>query len=441
MTLKNNKPAAFNAVTYLCIFLLLTVCNLLTPYVVDDFRYMFSFYDGEPVETLWDIVMSMRVHRYHMNGRVAAHTLVQLFAMTPGWVFDLTNAAMYVLQIALLHKIGRGERSAESGMPLLLFCGAWLFCPAFGQVNLWQDGACNYLWSGVFALLYLLPFVEDYLFDRQVKTLPGRLVFLGLAFFMGAYSETVSAAAIFMSMLLVLLMKVMQKKKWNLFWLASVVTAFLGYLFIYTAPAQWREKGAEMKLSVLIANFFHVALQYWLLLGALLVLFVILLAVNLRRRTDSRRILLALVFFAGSLAANFIMMFASYYTTRSGIGAFVFLLGADGILLYPLMADCSHKRLKALVLAAALLVTLPYLAAGLKDIHSTCLGIRENEACIYRCREEGTLDIRLPVVETATKYSAIDGLKYLDTEIADEWPNDSMSKYYGVSSILGVKPE
>lgn len=439
--LKNKIPKKYMLAGIYCgIFALLLVCNVLTPYLVDDFRYMFSFYDGERIESLWDIVMSMRVHRYHMNGRIVAHTIVQLFAMLPAGVFDIVNALVYVLQIGLLHKIARWHESANPAVPVALFCGAWVCCPAFGQVNLWQDGACNYLWSIVFALLYLLPYIRAYLDGENVKTVYGKAMWLGIAFLMGAYSETVSAAAIFMSMLL-LLPALVRKQKTNPISWAALGMAFLGYVFIYTAPAQWREKGAEMKFSVLFENFLNVTAMYWKWMGFLAVVFLLLLAVNIIRKTESKRMYLALVFFAGSLAANYIMMFASYYTTRSAIGAFAFLLGADGILLYPVMQKVAKAKTQVLVSVLILLMTVPFLIQGMKDISSTCRAVRSNEQTIYDCAEKGVDHVELPVVTAATKYSALDGLKYLDTETPDIWPNKYMATYYGVETILGVEAE
>lgn len=385
--------------------------------------------------------MSMRVHRYHMNGRLAAHTLVQIFGMLPAWLFDIVNSIMYILQIALLHRISKGHEQRSNGILIFLFCGAWLFCPAFGQVNLWQDGSCNYLWSGVFALLYLLPFIELYLKAKEIHTIFEKCIFLCLAFCMGAYSETVSAAAIFMAAMLVLLTMVSEKRKVKPFWFAALGIAFLGYLFIYTAPAQWREKSAQMKFSVLLNNFLSVAVQYWNLLSVLLVICGVVLIWNLLLKTERKTILLALVFLAGSLAANFIMLFANYYTDRSAVGAFVFLLGAVGILLYPLVKHSSCRRILAVGVALILLAAIPAVVSGVSDIYNTYQNIRANEAYIIQCAEEGIQDIAVPMFDTETKYSELSGLKYLDTELADEWPNDSMAKYYGVNSIIGVYAE
>lgn len=421
---------------YLCMYLFMLVCNVLSRWACDDFRYMFSFHDYSRIDSLYDIFMSMRGHRYHMNGRLVTHSLVQLFSMAPLWVFDILNAGVFTLQIALLHRFGRGAEERSNGVLVALFCGAWLFCPVFGQVNLWQDGAFNYLWSAALALLFLQPFVEDYQFEKTFRNGADRLCFLGLSFVMGAYSETVSAAAIFMAALLVLLM-LLEKRKMRRIWWGSLVMATMGYLFIYTAPAQWWQKSAEMKTSVLSENFVNVLMIYWNLLGGLLVVFALLLAICLLKKVSRRQILLGLVFFAGSVAANFIMMFAQFYAPRSAFGAFVFLLGADAILLYPLMKTCPRK-LAALGVAAVLLVTANPLFTGMQDIVTTYEKMRQNEDYILECRDNGIMDIELPMITAKTKYSLLYGMRYLNTESVEAAPNYSMSDYYGIHSMIGV---
>lgn len=433
-----NKTAVL---LYCGIFAFFLVINILTPYIADDFRYFYSFNDKtQRIESLSQVLLSMRAHRYNMNGRLVAHTLVQILGMLPGWVFDGINAAMFVLQLALLNKLGRQEAPRSNLLLLGLFCGFWMFCPAFSQVNLWQDGSCNYLWSTVFALLYLQYFVREYMSGQSTGTKLDKFCFLCLSFGMGAYSETASSAAIFMAMLLVFLM-LLEKRKCSPFWLVSLTIACFGYLTIYLAPAQMREKGAEMTIPTLTANLVTVARYYWMLFGLLLCAFAAALILNLLIRTDRKRILLALVFFAGSLAANFIMMFAQYYTERSACGAFVYLMAAIVILLYPLLGIRKYKALLALGLAILILVSIPALFAGTADIYSTCQQIRQNEAYIYECRDNGILDIQLPMIVTTTPYSAAYSCKYLDTEDASIWPNYSMSYYYGVNSIIGVYPE
>lgn len=50
----------------------------------------------------------------------------------------------------------------------------------------------------------------------------------------------------------------------------------------------------------------------------------------------------------------------------------------------------------------------------------------------------GEADLVLPLVHANSEYSAFWGIKDLDTETTDTWPNTQMAEYYGVNSIIGL---
>ena len=164
MMKKWNRSAKVAWILYGAIFLLMLVCNVLSLYIMDDFKYQFSFMDDTRITSLSQIIPSMIGHAYDMNGRLVAHAWVQLFALTPLWVFDIVNAAVFVLQIALVCRICQGGGERKNIMIPVVFCLFWLFEPVFAQANLWQDGACNYLWSIVACLLFLGYFVAEYIY-------------------------------------------------------------------------------------------------------------------------------------------------------------------------------------------------------------------------------------------------------------------------------------
>ena len=62
----NNQKVIFHnkwyAFVLAVIFLLMLGCNLLTKYIADDFRYMFSFADWSRIEHLSQIIPSMAAH-------------------------------------------------------------------------------------------------------------------------------------------------------------------------------------------------------------------------------------------------------------------------------------------------------------------------------------------------------------------------------------------
>lgn len=428
----------FNALEVLIffgIFFLLLVYNRLTPYLVDDFNYCFSFQTGDKLNSILDIPPSMLAHASSMNGRLVAHGLVQVFTLLPGWVFDVANAAMFTLQIYLICAF-TPEGHSRWLQVLLVFFSVMLFEMAFGQVNLWQDGAINYLWSVVFTLLFLRPFAASFLSQKAISIEPRWRQWLALlgGFLVGAYSETTSAAAIFCgASLLAAQWYTSGRKSWNSRLLARLASAVVGYITIYIAPAQWQNKSGG-GLASLFDGFLRAGKMY-LHFWVLLLVFGILFFLSLIKKADQKRILLALCFLGSSLVANFMLAFASYYPERASVGAFAFLLCADMVLCATLLEGNGSW---ASFLAAALILivcSVKPLYYGSYDILRTYREICDNRNTIIESREAGSWDVAVPMVIGRTKYSAIYDLDYLNAEDCFSWPNDAMAKYYNVNSI------
>lgn len=425
--------------TFSGIFLLLFVYNWLTPYLVDDFNYCFSFQTGDQLNSILDILPSMLAHAKSMNGRLMAHSLVQLFTLFPNWVFDVVNAAVFTLQIYLICAF-TPKRKLHLLQVLLAFFSVMLFELAFGQVNLWQDGAINYLWSVVFALLFLRPFAASFLSPETAPIAPRWRQWLALlgGFFVGAYSETVSAAAIFCgSSVLLAQWYTSGKKAWNIRLLARLAVAMVGYVTIYLAPAQWQNKSVGSGLNTIMDGFLRagrVYLNFWVLLLA----FGLLLAISILQKIDHKRLILAIIFLGASLVSNFMLVFAAYYPERASVGSFIFLLCADVTLCTALLED--REFLLSFLVTALVLVgcSVKPVYYGSYDILRTYREIRDNAHTVVQSREAGIRDITLPVVVGRTKYSAIYDLEYLNVETCNTWPNDAMAKYYGMNTISGT---
>ena len=432
-----NQSRRLSVVIYLGIFVLLLVCNMLTPYAVDDFSYVNNFATGEPLSSVWEIIPSMAAHAQLANGRLSAHSLVQVFVLLPRWVFDVVNAAVFCLLIGLLTGMdASGERN--NLLTIGAFCALWLYEPAFGQVNLWQDGAINYLWSVVAVLAFLFPFGRTFLHPgKRIKNTAAKVCFLLFSFFAGSYSETVSAAGIFMAACLVLLDAVCNKQRVKLYDIGCIAMAFFGNISIYLAPAQWMNKSAEFSVMNLFMNIVSATEQYETF-GILLIAYAVLLVFNICEETDARKIWLSVVLVLGSLAANYIMIFAAYYPSRSAVGAVCLLIAADMVLLRPMIGNKRRNAVAVSALAVLVLMTVPEVLRGGKDIAATWMRMTQNETRILESKENGDLDVEVPNFYPVTKYSAIHDLKYLDMEDASSWPNHAMAKYYGVDSIIGV---
>ena len=426
---KINESKIASALIYGIIFLLMMLCNCMTPYLVDDFHYMLSFQTDERITSIWQIIPSMWAHAHSMNGRLVAHSLAQLSLMGPKWIFNIVNSLVYALQVWLICRLSRGAKR-NNYISVGVFCALWLYTKAFGQVNLWVDGSCNYLWGIVFALIFLLPYADSFLHDRQLSGIK-RWLFPVFAFAAGAYSESTSFAAVGMAFLLLLLEVVVQRKKLDLYKFITLFIAGCGYLSIYLAPAQWANKSVELTGAILLDNFSR-SIEVYGSFSVLLGIFAVLVLLNLISNTDRNRIWLAAVLLAGSVFANLIMVAAVEYPERSSLPVCVFIVSAVAVLAGNLSGQ--YKVLCAAIVAYGLVITAFPLYTGVMDIYQCHRKQVDNETHIAACIEQGNLDVTIPHVYGSTQYSGFYGMRYLTAD-PEEWPNWQMALYYGLNSI------
>ncbi len=432
MMSKDNKIIF---ITLFCvIFLLMFVCNCFTEEIADDYNYHFSWATGERIDSISDIFPSMKAHAEATNGRLVAHFFVQLFEMLPKLIFNIVNTGFFAAMIALIYYISANKKR-NNFLLFTIFGAIWVFTPAFGQVYLWLDGACNYLWGVVFGLLYLIPFINDLLYDKPVKSICMKTAIVIYALAVGAFSENGSAAVIFMSILIQLALVFIQHKKFTVWGISSVVTAVIGFILMVSAPGTSKNKGGDWSFAYLRENFIT-ALETYRIIEILLIAFCILLVLACMMKIKREKLCLTLIFFAGSLVANFMMTAAAYYPQRSMIFCTVFLIIADAILFETVLSG-EFKAIAASAAAILVLYTVYYVCIGVNDIYYTGSQLRANEEYIIECKEQGITDVKVPLFFSDTKYSASNGHLYLSTEDAYTWPNDSMAQYYEVDSIIG----
>ncbi len=438
-----DRSAWLFALLLIAVFGVMLCGNLLTDKFADDFAYMFSFADGTRVRSVSALLPSMREHYLTVNGRVVAHAFVQIFENLPKGVFAAVNAAMFTLSLALGYTLCAGKEKRSCLLLLGLFAAVWIYMPAFGQVNFWLDGACNYLWAQVFALLFLLPYVR--LYEKQPVFLEQghivkKILFALFAAVMGAYSENMSGAALFMAILLLALTRGAQKRKVAVSAALPIVTGIAGYAAMIFSPGELQNKNAGFSALRLlyqtekVADRFHVI---WIVIAALVILFFVSAALHAERR----RMLLAGVLTCGGAGAGLIFALARFYPYRSLAAAALLFTLACGVLLRTLL-EAKKGRQAALCLITLLTLSLCYWCPhGMKDVYLVHTAVAENRQLLESQKAEGETTIRLPVLHAQTKYSAVDGLIYLSTSNKEYWSNLYMAQYYGVDSILGVETE
>ena len=415
-------------------FAMMFLCNHWTHLIADDYRYCFSYADDTRIESIAQIFPSMAAHRQSMNGRVVPHFLVQLFLMLPKGVFDVVNSLFFALLVWLLHELAVGKGLPNPVLACALFFAFWALQPDFGQVFLWLTGSVNYLWCGVFSLLWLLPLVRCFR-DESEPGLAARILFVIFSFPVGAYSENGTVALVAAWLAFAAVDFFFFKRRPALWLWLGLASMLGGFACMMSAPAETVNKSAEMTLPVLLANFAETGRMY-LRFWPLLVCFAVFYALALYRKVDLKTRLLSLILLFGSLAGQFVLTFAMYCAGRSMHIALVLLLAADAVLLSRLYDLPGRNVLIAALLAGMLLMARGWFI-GLPDIRETHYLLQYNEDFIADCAHRGEREVELWRPYAKTSCSAIEGLAYLNTEDPGDWPNVYMAKFYGVDKVIG----
>ena len=491
---KRNKVfcTAFLAVIFAATYILTS----LTPLVADDYNYAFSWADRSRIDKFIIVIKSMITHRRYTHGRVFAQGCVALFMMWPKWIFSIANAGVVTAFFAALHHF---FRRSENGNPLQA-CSAvaalyWVCMPAFGQVFLWLDGACNYFWGA--ALAWILIELEQSSRKRSQKWI-WMIGLLPLAFVAGAWSEHISFAMLVVQFLLICRFWA-KEKDFPLFDAMVLLAGVAGYLFLMLAPSMLPSFLSARAVKAIGSHFNTItkslASHGWILILLLVTAVVIWLCV---KKLPNRRIrwavlsiaacvicagcsmiLSAVVFrekgFYGMVSATqigFLTLLAGFlyvlgkafaqdvnketiveavFLSIGGISALVLFTLAMyipargfcapvvfvGIATVKLWTAVELKNSGAIRIALATVFLICFMA-GVTDILKVSWAAKEREEAVKQAlRTDGVL-VAAPY-PVKTKYSAQYGLA--DLENGQSWPNDIIQEFYGLKGIIVISDD
>lgn len=422
----------------LCVLVFLVVLGLtaLTPMVSDDFAYCFSFADWTRIRHVGQIIPSMAEHRNVTNGRVIVHGLVQLLLLLPRPVYCALNALNAVLLCALTRRmIALPSRKQEMVILLFGICFFCCFLPAFGENVLWLDGSLNYFWGLSCSLLFLFPFLMDYLALPHHESVFLSVMRIFLAFVFGTWSENASLVFLFLAVCLYLLqwIKTRQFRLFPLFW---IVAAMAGYVFLMTAPATAGRAGAS-SVSVIGYNFrvlFQAARDY--LLWPLLI-WAVLFALAVSYHVEKRLLIASALLFVGALLTHLSYTFAAYFVPRH-LCTTVFLLMLAAVLLLAGLCRVDRPVFSGAALACLSVLFLLQFPVGVLDVAVSYHKQQLREQQIDTALAAGQRSVVLENYYPYTAYAVPFELSLSDSSVG---PNINIADYYGMDSVLGLDAE
>ena len=423
---------------FIAIFLLILLCNDFTHFQGDDYEYLNSFKDGSRIESVWDIFESMYYHRISTNGRLIAHFFVQLFLMWPKYIFNPVNSGIFVLMIYFLYRFAflYTDLKIQGHMPLLLcaiFALVWLISPCFGTVFLWLDGSCNYLWSYVLILPWLLIMCRDFLLD--IKMSPWQeILFSLLCFVTGNYGENLSVSAIFMMALFIGLSRFLYKrplKRWHILGMAAML---LGFFFLLTAPGTFANKIAKPGFEKYFSNLSRL-LEVYISFWPLIVFYVLSLISSLRSGCDRDRCILSLVPVGGSLAALFVLVLGSYIAEYTTVLSMLLLMCAC-LIIFPGFFSRQGRSLICIALAVLMCFSARGIFNGLRDLYIVDYRWEYNEQLLQEAAANGKTKLSIPYIIPETEYSVYHVWGYIREDNTHRF-NRNLAAYYGLEEVSG----
>ena len=417
------------------VFLVVLILSFLTPMVSDDFAYCFSWKDWTRIRQIGQIIPSMAEHRSVTNGRVVVHYLVQLLLMLPRTVYGVLNALVAVLLCTLTRRLlSLGTWKQEACVLLFGICSFCCFLPALGENILWLDGSLNYFWGLACSLLFLYPFLAEYLELPYSENKSVAVLRVLLAFIFGTWSENGSLVFLSLSGCLWLLLW-FRTKRLPVMPLLWILAAIAGYVFLMTAPATVGRAGAQ-SVPVIGYNFrmiFRTArseLLFPLLINATLYALAVSFGVDRRLLTVAGLLIL------GGLLAMFSYVFAAYFVPRH-LCYPVFLLVLASVMLLAGLCRAGRPVFSAVAVACLLVVFLLQFPVGVLDVAISWHKQQLREQQIHNALKEGQTSVTLENYFPYTSYGIPFELNPLDSTIG---PNVNVADYYGLEAVYGVDP-
>ncbi len=432
--MKIKIPPKKQIVIYLLsIFLMILLFNFLTPLLADDFGYSFGT-DGK-IKNILDIVGYQVWHYFNWGGRTVAHFIAQLFLLLPKWIFSICNSAVYVLLVYLIYLHAKGDKEENPIMIPIIHLFLWFSLPVFGQTFLWLIGSCNYLWTSVIILAFLLPFRKN--IDK--KDSPILIVTMFLIGIIAGWTNENSAVGLIVSIALLIICYKTNKsknkiKKWHI---SGFAGALIGFIIMIMAPGNFVRKDAVVDNTFFIIKWIYRALGYTYTLVEFLLPFIaiIVIATSIKMYNKQKIEIQSYIYLIASILCVYSMVLSPQFPERAWTGVFVFIIIATVSIIFNLekVSKIFKYLFIDLIIIFGVVYVRDYLQAA-EDINNLRNSWEYRSNYIKAEKKKNKKDIEMYKYQTYNRYNLAFGLSDIE-EDKNHWTNKLIAKYYEIDSI------
>ena len=452
------------------IYFFLYILNCLTPLGFgDDYLYSFVWQGNamnQPlslnavrVSSFSDLIASQWSHYLTWGGRSVAHTVAQFFLWQGKGFFNLINAFAGTLLVAeiywCIHK-GKVSFSFEPKTVFWIFFALWAFTPGFTPVFLWLTGACNYLWTCVMLLGFVIPYIRKYFFPEEQTD--DRSLFAAVMFLFGlVVGWTNENTVCWIILTLFQFLFQLHKKNRNIDnWMyAGLAGLIIGYALLVFAPGnisrlrlihgferdvlQIFRTNSSTFLKIIICQLF---LWYFLLRFSYGAARVCSVTANLRKER-----LLVSVFAIISLGMTAVMLLAPEFPERSGFFGTVWLMIAVGIawrIQEEYKLDLIRGGAKKFLSVIGVLYFIMTAVVTLHNLYEIQEWHRELLAHVQQAKTENNNSVLTvkPFRTASNTEKLMSGFHIIENDLsenANSWENVAFARYYGIKGIQAEK--
>jgi len=461
------------ASTILGMFLFFYILNYLTPLSFgDDYLYCFVWQGNSEfdpltenavrVSSLRDLFISQYSHYFTWSGRTVSHILVQLFLWAGKDIFNIFNAAISVLLVMEIYWIAdKGKLFFEFKLSRLCWIGfmLWSFVIGFSQVFFWLSGACNYLWTTVFLLAFLLPYIRKfYFFEDTVvsNTLYTYLIFLGGIIAGWTNENSICWIILILFVFIYAHRNSANLENWMMMGLGGLI---IGYALLMLAPgnAARLHEGLGDRMTWLTAKLLKQNLAMWIMV--LLFQFILwyftlrsLFIIQKRSRKDedltgiTAEIVLIKILCLVSFFMTASMLLSPSFPPRSSFPGTVQLVIAACILLrlqdeYKVrLINVNARKFLCVVSLLYFMVTSSATIYGFWNYNNQIKSLLAYVKHSVKTKENIiTVQAIKPLSKTLYNMSGLHLLYYEMSDDENFWRNVAFSRYYGIKGIRMIK--
>lgn len=206
------------------------------PFMMDDGWYGKNLVTEEPLESLWDVLESQAWHFMNWGGRCVTHGVLQVTLMAGELWADIFNLAMTLLLTFMICRIA--ERRSLSAF-LLVHSMIYALNANLMSSMFWQAGAANYVYSSVWILLFMLPYLRA-LREPGGKPMPLAALWLAPIGLMAGWSnENMGPVCFLLALGTMIWFAKWRKIKPELWMTVGMVSSLIGSVLVVAAPGNF----------------------------------------------------------------------------------------------------------------------------------------------------------------------------------------------------------